>query len=327
MFIEKPKVHRSGLPYLLWKLTYRNWIWKKGVPTRKSICPFTWRTVIIGIITLACHLVYAPLRIVFYEILYRFARVLFKNDFLATAAVWLVTLLLIYLVGLEMFFPWIIGFAVTMFAAGGVCFGIGSLIGWFFMKTAPGKSFTRFIIQPTVGGIIRGSVVVFYRIPRFVVIVYQRYYAPKYKLPSDRYEFNSGRSQAVILLLFWLALLGLPFLGLLGGAIGLVPQLIPFLPVLPSGLAGLLTILAVELILVAITTVYSYFELKKMDREIFYTRFPQYRPAPKPSFVKEHITQPLKAKAKSVWETHFQIFVDWGKAKWSKMCPEIEFVD
>lgn len=93
MFTGPVTVHRSSWHYKLWCFTYRNGLWKKSVPSQRSICAYTHRIIWIGLITAILHLTIFPLKWVIKDFLFDLILTpLGERKFLATTLIWLLGL-------------------------------------------------------------------------------------------------------------------------------------------------------------------------------------------------------------------------------------------
>ncbi len=322
MFVKQPTIHRHTLHYKVWRWTFRNLLWKKRVVENKSLCQYWWRTILGGIITAILHILYGPLKILLYNILYQAVRPIFRNDVAAAFVVWLLLLFLVNISGAWVFLPWILGFILH-------CAG---LIGLVFLIILVLKKFSETeIIDHFSGWVLKwllkpvGLVFVFiFKIvlwnlfkflfgclPVFTVQVIEKFYIPRHELPDGEYKFRQ-QNQTLVKLSFWT----LQFIFLASILVAILKTGIT-LPLLTA--REIITSALILTVSILVPWTYAYFGLKRMEREWIYSHHPELRP-------KKKFAQ-LKARIATNIDHNKQPFLDWLKAIKEKVCPMVKFVD
>jgi hypothetical protein len=325
-------IHKNSLHYKLWCWTFCNMIWQKWIPTKRSKCQYWQRLFWIGMITLLLHILFVPLRLIFYSFLYRIVKVVFKNDIVAGIVVWLIALLCIFISGTGVFLPWFLGFMIQLI---GLLIGVIVFCAWFFDESRAGEIIKEagydFICVP-IGLAIKWTFICIFKwilwgtlkffifqLPFWGLQVIGRFYTPKEKLRDEKYKLNGGRNQIMIQLLFWLGFLGFPIIAFFLGGSGYLPPL-PFIGNATWGWAILF--LAIDVLLLLISWVVVHYDNKRFERELLYARQPELRPVEKPSITVRSIEKLDKYRQRN-WDPFF----DWLKSVKENLCPPIKFVD
>lgn len=201
MFTERPKIERSSGHYAVWCWTYSNLLWDKPIKEWKSICQYFWRVVLFGLATLCLHVLYLPLKWIFYDLLYvHIARYATKHVFLGSVLVWLMVGAILAFTRWEALPPAFVGGMALLLAALAV-FGVMVYLVYIIIKAA-----IRFLIAPVI---------------RFDWQMFRRYYVPTYKLEPGTFRYEKF-GPMVRHILYWIQPILLLLLGYGGHRTGVV---------------------------------------------------------------------------------------------------------
>ncbi|PIY97092.1 MAG: hypothetical protein COY66_01360 [Candidatus Kerfeldbacteria bacterium CG_4_10_14_0_8_um_filter_42_10] len=248
MFTKKPKIKKSSWHYKVWAWTWNNKIWDKRVPTVRSICPYFWRTVLIGLLLL-------PVLHVFHYVFWPFKKTC-RTNFRAAFAFWLVFTGLLLWLKVELIIITVICFFSLMIIGAFAIVGLG----WCLKKLSELGTF-----KPV-------ATVVSYDWQ-----VYRRYYVPKYHLPVEEFDYSHWRYPMWLHLLFWLQPLILMAIVYFGGRAVLPPEMID------SGAVLLKWALIILGVFYFVVTPLVMWRMAVLARRELYRKRPELRPEKKRS--------------------------------------------
>ncbi|MFH1207474.1 MAG: hypothetical protein V1668_02600 [Patescibacteria group bacterium] len=131
MFITGPVViNRSSWHYKFWCWTFRNGLWKKNIPSQRSICAYVQRIIWIGALAVVLHAFVYPFKWLVKDLLYNqvMAPLLKNRKSVASFLIWLLVVSLVFLLKIDHLLIGLIGLCSLILLIILLIIGIVSLV-------------------------------------------------------------------------------------------------------------------------------------------------------------------------------------------------------